>query len=209
MVDRRILIVEDDPDIVEVLRFNLGREGFDVLAAQDGVEGVNLASKSNWDLILLDLMMPRMDGLEVCERLRADERTRTTPIIMLTAKGEEADIVQGLQKGADDYVTKPFSPKEIIARINAVLRRSRKLMADDKPKHIVVDDLVVDVERFEAKLGDESLPLTRSEFLLLHALACNKGRVLTRDQLINEIRGNNVHIVDRNIDVHVNSLRKN
>ncbi|MFH1262770.1 MAG: response regulator [Pseudomonadota bacterium] len=199
----RVLIVEDHPDIVEIVRYNLEREGFQVSWAKDGEEGLKKIMAERPDLLLLDLMLPKMSGFDVCKTLRSEVGTRSLPVVMLTAKGEEVDIVRGLELGADDYVTKPFKPKELLARVRAVLRRS-----DAKTDVIRFRDLVIDSDRHRVDLKGEELQLTRAEFRLLRALASRQGRVFTRDQLIEKMTGGDVSIVDRNIDVHVSSLRK-
>jgi len=199
----KILIIEDHKDIIEIVEYHLGKEGYRVDSALTGEEGLNKIETDTPDLLLLDLMLPKMSGLEVCKALREKEATKRLPIIMLTAKGEEEDVVRGLEMGADDYIPKPFGNKELLARIKTVLRRtsaSKELMT--------YKDLSVDVTRFIARVGTQDLPLTRAEFRLLHALMASQGRVLTRDQLIDKITGGDVMIVDRNIDVHVSSLRK-
>jgi DNA-binding response OmpR family regulator len=199
----RILIVEDHPDIVEIVRYNLEREGYRVSWARNGEEGIEKASAEKPDLVLLDLMLPKIGGHEVCKAIRGEAATRFLPIIMLTAKGEEADIVRGLELGADDYVTKPFNPKELLARVRAVLRRS-----DAKTDVIRFRDLLIDSDRYRVQIKGKDVPLTKAEFQLLRAMAAHQGRVFTRDQLIDKMTGGEVSIVDRNIDVHVSSLRK-
>ncbi len=202
-----VLAIEDNPDILEILQFNLSREGFSVVKAMDGDEGLKQAFQVHPDLILLDLMLPKRDGIEVCRQLRARSDTKAIPIIMLTAKGEESDIVRGLEVGADDYVTKPFSPKELVARVKAALRRATAPSAS--PSEVIrFKELTIDLSRHEVTLGSEILRLTPAEFRLLKALVSARGRVFTRDQLIEKIGGPEVAIVDRNIDVHVSSLRK-
>lgn len=204
MAKPRVLIVEDDADIRELIRYNLEQEGFKVREAATGEEGLVSARKKPPDVVLLDLMLPGIQGLEVCRRLRNLTETRTTPIIMVTAKGEEPDIVAGLEMGADDYMSKPFSTRELVARVRSVLRRSS---ADEARTIIEVGPLEIDSERHEVNLRGELLKLTLAEFKLLQSLSANPGRVFTRAQLIRHITDGDTHIVERNIDVHVRSLR--
>jgi DNA-binding response OmpR family regulator len=203
-----ILVVEDDPDIVELLRYNLEREGFEVRAVGDGEAGLAAAETHQPALILLDLMLPGMEALEVCRELRRREATSTIPLIMLTAKGDEADIVLGLGLGADDYVTKPFSPKQLIARIRAVLRRGTARPATDTVERIDRGSLIIDTARHEVRLDGTPVTLTLAEFRILHALAANPDRVFTRDQLLDKITQGKSVIIDRNVDVHVRAIRK-
>jgi DNA-binding response OmpR family regulator len=203
-----VLVVEDDPDIVEVLVYNLRREGFEVESASDGERGLALALARKPDVVLLDLMLPKMDGMEVCRRIRAHENGVDIPVIMLTAKGEETDVVLGLEMGADDYVTKPFSPREVLARVRALLRRKERDKKSGERKRIEIGDLVLDAERFEATLKGEDLVLTRAEFRLLWALCARPGRVFTRDKLADRITGGESLIIDRNVDVHISAIRR-
>lgn len=199
----QILVIEDHPDIVEIVRYNLEREGFRVSWAKDGEKGLAKVDEVNPDLLVLDLMLPTMSGHDVCRALRSQPKTKSLPIVMLTAKGEEADIVRGLELGADDYVTKPFSPRELTARVRALLRRTEK-----KEGVVRFKDLTIDSVRHRVHLGEKELLLTRAEFRLLRAMVSNPGRVFTRDQLIDKVTGGDTAIVDRNIDVHISSLRK-
>ena len=203
-----ILIIEDHADIVEIVEHNLEREGFRLSVAMDGESGLNKALQEPPDLVLLDLMLPNMSGLEVCRRLRESKNTSHVPIIMLTAKGEEKDIICGLELGADDYVTKPFSPKELVARIKSVLRRAGIKVGTSSSQVIKVDGLEIDLARHSVHLNGESIKLTLTEFRLLHGLIEGEGRIFTRDQLIDRVRGEDITIVDRNIDVHISSLRR-
>jgi two-component system alkaline phosphatase synthesis response regulator PhoP len=204
-----ILIVEDDPDIVELLRFNLERERYLIHISRSGEEGIESARSRKPALVILDLGLPGIPGLEVCRILKQEALTRPIPIIMLTARGEESDIVLGLEFGADDYITKPFKVREFIARVRAVLRRSSpKEQETGRSGPIVSGPLELDSERHEARLEGDVLPLTPTEFRLLRALAARPGRVLTRDQLLTGITDGSTFITDRNVDVHVRSLRK-
>jgi two-component system phosphate regulon response regulator PhoB len=203
-----LLVIEDDPDIIEILRYNLEREGFRVLVAADGERGLAEAARSQPDLVLLDLMLPGLDGLEVCRRLRQQDATRWIPVLVLTAKSEEADVVVGLEMGADDYLAKPFSPRELLARVRALLRRARRAEEDGGKTRIEMDGLVLDVTRHEVLNHDEAVPLTRAEFRLLWTLARRPGRVYSRNELVEEITAGEALIIDRNVDVHVSSIRK-
>ena len=202
----KILVIEDEPDILEVIEYNLRKEGCKVVTAADGTAGLEAARREAPALVLLDLMLPGTDGIEVCRRLKADPVTRATPIIMVTAKGEESDVVLGLGVGADDYVVKPFSPKELVARVRAVLRRGAP--APEAGQRIVVDDVVIDPERHEVVAGKKPVPLTATEFRILNFLASHPGRVFTRDHLLRRALGEDAIVIDRNIDVHVRAIRK-
>jgi DNA-binding response OmpR family regulator len=203
-----ILIVEDDPDIVELLQYNLEREGFATLAAADGEAGLAAAVNQQPALILLDLMLPGINGLDVCRRLKQNVSAQAIPVIMLTAKGDEADVVLGLGLGADDYVTKPFSPRQLVARIQAVLRRGPVKESTQVPERVEQGPLVVDSARHEVRVDGHPAMLTLAEFRLLHALVANPGRVFTRDQLLDRITKGESVIIDRNVDVHVRAIRK-
>jgi two-component system phosphate regulon response regulator PhoB len=204
----KIVVIEDEPDILELMQFNLRREGYQVLAAGTGSEGLATVRRESPDLVLLDLLLPGVDGLDVCRRLRADPETREVPIIMVTAKGEESDVVLGLGLGADDYVAKPFSPRELVARVRAVLRRTNGHDPASPPARLVRGTLVIEPERHRVSVGGEHVRLTPTEFRLLHFLAAHPGRVFTRDQLIDRAIGENAVVIDRNIDVHIRSLRR-
>lgn len=208
MADEKILIIEDDSDISELVQYNLEREGYKVVTASDGEVGYTKALQHRPNLIVLDLMLPGMDGLSVCRQLRAHPETKFTPIVMLTAKNEESDVVIGLEMGADDYLSKPFSPKELVARIRAVLRRPSGLPAKNEASLIKVGPLVIDSERHEVTLKGEPLALTLAEYRLLSALVSRPGRVFTREQLLEKITGGEVYVIDRNVDVHIRAIRK-
>lgn len=203
-----ILIVEDEKDIVKMLEYNLGKEGFKTLSARDGETALELVGKEQPDLILLDLMLPGIDGLEVCKALKEEKRTASIPIIMLTAKSQESDKVIGLELGADDYITKPFSPRELIARIKAVLRRIKE--KDKFPEVFKIGELTVDFSKIRAAIKGKPVELTAKEFELLKALIKANGRVLSREHLLNTIWGLDraVEIETRTVDVHIGSLRK-
>jgi DNA-binding response OmpR family regulator len=205
---KKIVIIEDEPDILEVLSYNLKREGYEVTTASDGVRGLALIKRETPDLVLLDLMLPGMDGVEICGTIKKDLQTQGTLIIMVTAKGEESDIVLGLGVGADDYITKPFSPKELIARVKAVLRRGVLVDKEAVKDRIEIGDLTIDSVKYKVCIADREVKLTATEFRLLHYLASNPGRVFSREQLLNRALGDDVVIVDRNIDVHIRGIRK-
>jgi two-component system phosphate regulon response regulator PhoB len=207
MARERILVVEDEEDIRELLRYNLGKEGFQVIPAASGEEALAALEGSLPDIVLLDLMLPGMDGLEVCRRLKGRERTRHLPIVMLTAKGEEADIVTGLELGADDYITKPFSPRVLLARLRAALRHRREPPPMETAP-LQINELVIHPGRHEVLLQGKPLELTVTEFRLLHTLARRPGWVFTRSQIVSEIHGDDYPVSDRSVDVQVVSLRK-
>ena len=207
MPQRKIVVIEDEPDILEAIQYNLEREGFKVVTATSGDEGLKTVVREGPDLLLLDLLLPGLDGIEVCRRLKMDPVTQRIPIIMVSAKGEESDIVLGLGVGADDYVTKPFKPKELIARVRAVLRRGT-YREDAGGERVARGPLVVDATRHEVRLDGGSVTLTPTEFRLLHLLASHPGRVFTRDLLVTRVIGDGAAVIDRNIDVHVRSIRK-
>lgn len=204
----RIVVVEDEPDILEILGYNLRREGFEVQSASDGTSGLSLIRREKPDLVLLDLMLPGIDGLDICRTLKDSDETADTLIIMVTAKGEESDIVLGLGAGADDYISKPFSPKEMVARVKAVLRRGPGIRQAGRQEVVERGELVIDTVRHKVSLAGQEVRLTATEFRLLHFLASNPGRVFSRDQLISNALGDDTVVVDRNIDVHVRGIRK-
>ena len=208
MTGKLITLIEDEPDIQEIIAYNLKREGYQVGAALNGEDGLTLIEQKKPDLILLDLMLPGIDGLEVCRLLRSRSETRDIPIIMVSAKGEESDVVLGLGLGADDYIAKPFSPKELIARIQAVLRRSASQAQKVSKDQIEQGELLIKPSKHKVTLAGQEIIFTASEFKMLAALASNPGRVYTREQLINQSLGENVVVVDRNIDVHIRAIRK-
>jgi phosphate regulon transcriptional regulator PhoB len=204
---QRVLIVEDEPDIRDLLVFHLEREGYQVTACRSGAEALRVARAGPPDLVLLDLMLPELDGLEVCRRLRQDPATQGLPIVMLTARGDEVDRVLGLELGADDYVVKPFSPRELVARIRAVLRRARP-EAGHAP--LVVGRIAIDAAAHRVTVDGAVVSLTRKEFDLLRALAEAQGRVLSREYLLDHVWGYSAagEIESRTVDVHVRRLRQ-
>lgn len=207
MAKASILIIEDDPDIVELLQYNLEKEGFPVRTAGDGETGLQAARRYKPGMILLDLMMPGMDGLEVCQHLKRDPSTSSIPLMMITAKSQESDVVAGLELGADDFLSKPFSPREVVARVRAVLRRGQ-----GETKHVTtrieLDSVVLDKERYEIEVKGELVEFTRAEFRLIWALASSPGRVFARHELVEHITAGETFISDRNVDVHVSAVRK-
>jgi len=207
MAKAHILVVEDDEDILELVRFNLSREGYQVTTAVTGEQAIKMAESQLPDLILLDLMLPGADGFEVCRRLNNNSETREIPIVMLTAKGEEADIVAGLELGADDYITKPFSPKVLIARIRAVLRRSSAEPVE-KDAVIKINEIMIHPGRHEVTVDGRRADLTATEFGLLHLLAGRPGWVFTRYQIVDALHGEDYPVTDRSVDVQVVGLRK-
>lgn len=208
MTKTSILIIEDEEDIRELVKYNLQRENFGVLEAQSGEEGLQLVERAVPDLILLDLMLPGKDGLEICRMLKRNDRTQNIPVIMMTARGEETDIVTGLELGADDYIVKPFSPKILGARIKAVLRRKAsapELSPDDVLK---VYDLVIHPGRHEVLVKDKPVDLSATEFRLLHFLARRPGWVFTRYQIVDAVHGEDYPVTERSVDVQIVGLRR-
>ena len=203
---QRILVIDDERDLVELIRLNLQRNGYEVLYAHDGKVGLEIARKHLPDLIILDLMMPGLTGQEVATRLKGDSQTAAIPLLMLTARSEETDIIVGLSLGADDYVTKPFSIKVLLARVAAVLRR--KSSVEQTQPILNTGPMVIDQARHEITLKGKPINLTPTEFKLLTALANARGRVLSRDQLTDRVMGNGVFVTDRAIDVHVTAVRR-
>jgi two-component system phosphate regulon response regulator PhoB len=207
MAKGNILAVEDEEDIQELVRYNLEKEGYSVTVTASGEDGLRLARTSAPSLILLDLMLPGIDGLEVCRTLKADPKAQHIPIVMLTAKGEESDIVTGLELGADDYVTKPFSPRILIARVRAVLRRKSK-QAVDESSSLQFEDLVIHPGRHEVLVKGEPVQLTSTEFRVLHYLARRPGWVFTRSKIVDAVHGEDYPVTERSVDVQIVGLRK-
>jgi DNA-binding response OmpR family regulator len=210
---RTVLVVDDEKDLVDLITYNLTRNGYEVLSSGTGDGALAMAARHGPDLILLDLMLPGMDGTEVARRLKSDSQTADIPVIMLTAKGEETDVVVGLTLGADDYVTKPFSMKILLARIGTVLRRREQAAAGGpggggEGALLRAGPLTIDTARHEVSVDGEQVKLTLTEFKLLAALVAARGRVLTRDQLMDKAMGTDVFVTDRAIDVHITAIRK-
>ena len=207
MRKEKILVVDDEEDILELVRYSLAREGYAVTCAASGEEALKSAVSEPLDLIILDLMLPGIDGLEVARRLKQNSGTKDIPIVMLTAKGEEADIVTGLELGADDYVTKPFSPRILIARMKAVIRR-RSGIAEAESEVLTIRELSIHAGRRQVTAGGKSLDLTYTEFQVLHFLARRPGWVFTRSQIVDAVRGDDYPVTDRSVDVQIVGLRK-
>jgi two-component system, OmpR family, alkaline phosphatase synthesis response regulator PhoP len=207
MNERRILVVDDEKDIAELLRVNLERAGFATDTVHTGEEALEQAFASPPDLVVLDLMLPGLDGIAVCERLKQEERTANVPVLMLTAKAEDAEVVAGLESGADDYVTKPFSPKVVVARINTLLRR--KTHAETNTGEVLsLHGIRIDVSRHEVYIENEMVNLSATEFSILEFLARNAGWVFSRNQIIDAVKGKDYPVTERSVDVQILGLRK-
>ncbi len=204
---KKILIVEDEQDILQLVKHELEKEGFRPVTAMSGLEALKKVKEDKPDLVVLDLMLPEMDGLEVCKRLRSVPDTAMLPILMLTAKAEESDTIVGLELGADDYVTKPFSPKALVARVKALLRRLERAPSTD-PDLYRYDTLTMDLTRHEVTIGTKEVPLTAKEFGLLEHLLRHRGRVLTREVLLNAVWGYDYYGTTRTVDVHIRRLKQ-
>jgi DNA-binding response OmpR family regulator len=203
----RILVVEDEPDVAELLRYHFGKEGYEVIVAPTGTEAVKRARDMRPEVILLDLMVPQLNGWEVCRRLKAETDTRAIPIIMVTGRVEEGDKVLGFELGADDYVTKPFSPRELVARVRAVVRRGRHDEPVEKKSHLKAGDLEIDRHRFEVRMKGKVVELTPKEFELLATLVGAPGRVFGRGELLDLVWGRDGFVEPRTVDVHLARLR--
>jgi len=207
MAKETILVIEDERDLVEVIEYNFEREGYRVLHARNGEGGLEIARDKSPEVVLLDIMLPGVNGIEVAKRLRADPQTRDIAIIMLTAKSEESDVILGLGVGADDYITKPFRINELVARVQAVLRRTGGDEAVPTGRRFERHGLSIDSSRYLVSCAEQDVPVTLTEFKLLAALASAPGRVFPRDQLLSKVRGD-AYLDERNIDVHIRSIRK-
>ncbi len=207
MAREHILVVEDEEEIQELIAYNLSKEGFRTSVASSGEDALKKARADRVDLILLDLMLPGMDGLDVCKAIRKDEKTQAVPVIMLTAKGEESDVVTGLELGADDYIAKPFSPKVLIARIKSVLRR-KSAEPFDEAAPVSIHDLSIHPGRREVLVSGKPAQLTNMEFRVLHFLASRPGWVFSRYQIVEGVRGDNYPVTDRSVDVLIVGLRR-
>lgn len=206
MKKAKVLVVDDERDIIELVSYNLEVEGFQVISATAGEKALELVDQENPDIIILDLMLPGIDGLDVCRELKKNDRTSSIPVVMLTAKGEESDIVIGLELGADDYITKPFSPRVLVARVKALLRRIESKKEDRKI--IKIEQLSIDLIRHQVAYSGQALLLTSTEFNMLSLLAQNRGKVFTRDQILDRVWKEESFVVDRTVDVHVRRLRQ-
>lgn len=206
---KTILIIEDEDDLRDITVFNLKNEGYNVLEAATGEVGLELAQNEIPDLLLLDIMLPGINGLDVCKTLKSSEDTKHIPIIMVSAKGEEIDVVMGLELGAEDYVPKPFSPRVLMARIRAVLRRSEKQSeAIKESNELIIDGLIINTQKHSLMVDDNSIDLTKSEFDIVYFLASNRGWVYTRSQIVSAIHGDRYVVTERAIDVQIVGLRK-
>ena len=203
----RVLVVEDEQDVAELIHYNLTREGYDVVLAANGADALKRAREIKPEVILLDIMVPQLNGWEVCRRLKQDPETRAIPVIMVTGRVEEGDKVLGFEMGADDYVTKPFSPRELVARIRAVVRRGKNAEAADRKHHLKAGDLEIDRHRFEVTMKGQRVELTPKEFELLAALVGTPGRVFGREELLDMVWGEDGFVEPRTVDVHVARLR--
>jgi two-component system, OmpR family, alkaline phosphatase synthesis response regulator PhoP len=202
---KKILIADDEPDILEIIQYNLAKEGYEVITAKDGDEAIQRAKSSQPDLIVLDIMMPKKNGVQVCEILRSQPSFKDTLILFLTALNDESSHIKGLEMGADDYVSKPISPKVLVSRVNALFRRINK---EPQDKVIRVDNLEIDPVKFEAAVGGKAVILAKKEFELLYLLASKPGRVFLRNEILNHVWGNDVIVGDRTIDVHIRKIRQ-
>lgn len=203
---KRILLIEDEEDIAALLKLQAEVSGYKLHVEVDGINGYRAIEREKPDLVILDIMLPGQNGFDVCRKIKNNPELKNIPVIILTAKGEELDIVLGLELGADDYVAKPFSPKVLFSRIKAVLRRGKD--SEKTPKTLSFGDFILEVDRYLLRKGDKIITITLSEFGILKRLLSNRGKVLTRNQLLDDVHNDDAFIVDRNIDVHIASLRK-
>jgi len=201
---RKVLIADDEPDILEILKYNLSNEGYEVITAKDGDEAIEKARRTQPDLIVLDMMMPKKTGVEVCQLLRAQPAFKETLIIFLTALNDEGIHIKGLETGADDYISKPVSPRVLLSRISALFRRVNK----NEIRILKIENMVIDPERFIVKVDENDLVLAKKEFELLYLLALRPGRVFLRNEILNQVWGNDVIVGDRTIDVHIRKIRQ-
>jgi DNA-binding response OmpR family regulator len=209
MAKKKILVVDDDPAILELVGYNLSKEGYEVIKAYDGEEALKIANDEDVDMFIVDIMLPGIDGFELVRKIRAIEKYKNTPVIFLSAKGEEFDKVLGLELGADDYITKPFSVRELLARVKAIFRRlsTATQSKEERPKKIIAKDLEIDVEKYEVKVRGKKVNLTPLEFELLRFLAENEGKVFSRDVLLDKLWGYDYYGDTRTVDVHIRRLR--
>jgi two-component system alkaline phosphatase synthesis response regulator PhoP len=202
----RVLVVEDEQDVAEMIRYNISKEGYDVAVVKNGADAIERARELRPDVVLLDIMIPQLNGWEVCRRLKQEPRTRAIPVIMVTGRVEEGDKILGFEMGADDYITKPFSPRELVARIRAVIRRGAPAAPHDR-KHLKAGELEIDRYRFEVRMKGQPVELTPKEFELLAALVGTPGRVFGREELLDLVWGTDGFVEPRTVDVHVARLR--
>ena len=209
MANKTILVVDDEADILQLIQYNLEKEGYKTLTTASGEEALREAHRHLPNLIILDLMLPGLDGIEVCKQLRSTEDTKYIPILMVTAKSEESDIITGLEVGADDYITKPFSPKVLIARVRAILRRSRRNPIDEgREPYIKIHEIQIDTSKHEIVVADQPMSLSVTEFAILEFLARNPGWVFSRNQIIGAVKGEDYPVTERSVDVQILGLRK-
>ena len=209
MANETIMIVDDERDILQLIRYNLEKEGYKTITFTSGEQALSEAKRQQPHLIILDLMLPGVDGIEVCKQLREENETKQIPILMVTAKSEETDIILGLEMGADDYITKPFSPKVLIARVRAILRRSRKNpLSGGREPYIKIHHIMIDTTKHEVYADDEPLSLSVTEFAILEFLARNPGWVFSRNQIIGAVKGEDYPVTERSVDVQILGLRK-
>jgi two-component system alkaline phosphatase synthesis response regulator PhoP len=208
MENKKILIVDDEPDILEFLEYNLKKEGFVVVTAGDGEEGLSLAAKEKPDLIVLDIMMPKMDGVEICRQIRSNPTYNNPLIAFLTAREEDYSQIAALDVGGDDYITKPVKPRVFISRIKALLRRGERIEQDEQNKEIIAGDLIINPEQVSVRRGKEILDLAKKEFELLLLMVTKPGKVFTREEIFNKVWGSDVIVGNRTIDVHIRKLRE-
>jgi two-component system alkaline phosphatase synthesis response regulator PhoP len=210
-MSKKIIVVDDEEDIVQMLRYNLQKEGYDVTTALNGAEALRLAQQQQFDLVLLDVMMPEIDGFEVCRRMRAMPAYGSTPIMFLTARAGEIDQILGLELGADDYIQKPISPRVLMARVKTVMRRSSESIRTETivmPEVLSVGELEINRQNYTVRINGHETFFPKKEFELLAFLASNRGKVFSREVLLNRIWGENVYVVDRTVDVHVSKIRE-
>ncbi len=203
---KRILLIEDEEDIAALIKLQAEAEGYKLHIEVDGINGMRAVEKERPDLVILDIMLPGQNGFDVCRKIKSHPELKSIPVIILTAKSEEIDVVLGLELGADDYVMKPFSPKVLFSRVKAVMRRGKE--PEKAPKVLSFGEFTLEVDRYLLRKGDKPISLTLSEFGILRRLVANQGKVLTRNQLLDDVNNDDAFIVDRNIDVHIASLRK-
>jgi len=203
---KRLLLIEDEEDIAALIKLQAEISGYNLHVEVDGVNGYHAIEREKPDLVILDIMLPGMNGLDVCRKMKSNPELKNIPVVILSAKGEELDVVLGLELGADDYVAKPFSPKILFSRIKAVLRRGKE--PEKAPRSIMFGEFTLEIDRYLLKRGEKVIPVTLSEFGILRRLLTHRGKVLTRNQLLDDINNDDAFIVDRNIDVHIASLRK-
>lgn len=206
MANKTILVVDDEQDILDLIEYNLKKEGFKVLKAENGEKGIEIAKEYKPDLVLLDIMIPKMDGLETVELIRKDEELKRTPVIFLTARSDEKTEIESLNKGGDDFITKPISTTKLVSRIKAVMRRFDD--SSEPVNKLIAHDLEIDKDRYVVEKGGKEFQLPRKEFELLFFLASRKGKVLDRQALLNKVWGDNIYVVDRTVDVHVRKIRE-